>query len=448
MNELTRRGFVGRLATMTACAYGFQAARPSRGSIRGSNDRLQVAVIGAGNRGRSNWTGVRDAGAELVAFCDVDDRFLEAACKEVPGATRYSDFRRLLDDQANRLDAVVVSTADHTHAAATVAALRNGLDVYCEKPLTHNVEEARIVAQTAAETGAITQMGTQIHAGSNYRRVVEAIRAGSIGTVREVHVWVGKGWGGQGTPTEAEPIPSHLNWDLWLGPAPRRAYHSTYHPINWRRWWDFGGGTLADMACHYMDLPFWALNLTSPTRIEAFGPSVDPQTAPEGLTVRYAFPAPGDRASLDLFWYDGPNQPQLLLDDDRLPKWGSGVLFVGDEGLLIAGYTRHEVFLNDPKATYEPPAPSIAESVGHHREWVQACLERGETTCHFGYAGRLTETVLLGIVSYRTGSPLEWDAESLRAGNCPEAEAYIAPPRRRGWDLEKPESLATSNSQR
>ena len=226
-----------------------------------------------------------------MALCDVDKVYLDRALARFPEARGYADYREMIDKEADKIDALVVSTADHNHAPATIRAIRKGKHVYCEKPLTHTVEESRIDAEAAKEHGVATQLGTQIHAEENYRRVVEIIQAGTIGEIREVHVWVGKGWGGGDCPEKTEQPPETLSWDLWLGPAPERPFAAgRYHPAQWRRWWDFGQGTLGDMACHHMDLSFWALKLRHPTRCEAEGPPVHPETCPLGLTVRYDYP--------------------------------------------------------------------------------------------------------------------------------------------------------------
>jgi hypothetical protein len=311
-------------------------------------------------------------------------------------------------------------------------ALRLGKHVYCEKPLTHSVHEARLVAQAAASSKTATQMGTQIHAENNYRRVVEIIQSGAIGPVREVHTWAGRSWGGGDRPKEMPPVPPNLHWDLWLGPATERPYHPTYLPANWRKWWDFGGGNIADMACHHMDLPFWALKLRGPTTIEAEGPPVHPETCPLGLIVRYEFPARGDMPPVKLTWYDGDKIPPTIHD---LPTGGGGNLFVGERGKLWADYGSYKLSPESDFAGYKPPKPTIPNSIGHHAEWLLACKTGSPTTCNFDYSGALTEAVLLGNVAYRVGQRLEWDAAKLTAVNCPEAERFLRRAYRKGWEL-------------
>ena len=272
----------------------FVAGFPSLGRSDSPNEKLNLGVVGPAGRGGENHHGV--AHQNIVAICDVDKDRAAEPLKRFPGAKFYQDYRKLID--AEKIDGIVVSTADHTHAHASITAMRRGIHCYCEKPLTHSVWEARLAARTAKKYHVVTQMGTQIHAENNYRRVVEVIQSGAIGPVRQVHVWVGKGWGGGDRPTEKPAVPANLDWDLWLGPAPARPYHSTYLPANWRRWWDFGNGTLGDMGCHYMDLVFWALGLRHPKTIQAEGPPLNPETAPLGMKVTYEFPAGGTNPEL------------------------------------------------------------------------------------------------------------------------------------------------------
>ncbi len=433
----TRRRFLlGALAGGAAAA-----ARPGLRAVGGAaaNDRLDVAVVGVGGRGRANLRGV--ASENVVALCDVDARNLAAAAKKHPRARTFADFRRMLDAVGKGIDAVVVSTPDHTHAPAAAMAMRMGKHCYCEKPLTHSLHECRTLIDLAAENKLVTQMGTQIHAGENYRRVVELLGAGRIGPVGEVHVWHTVSYGGSGRPKETPPVPDHLSWDLWLGPAARRPYHPCYCPSRWRAWWDFGCGGLGDFGCHYMDLPFWALELGHPETVEADGPPVQAENTPRWLKVRYAFPARGDRPAVTMTWSDGGRQPARVAEVlAELPaaerkKWSAGVLFVGAKGMLLAGYRRHRLLPAERFADTPPPPKSIPASIGHHREWVEACKTHGPTTCSFAYSGRLTETVLLGNVAYRTGEKLAWDAAELRATNCPEADRYIRREYRRGWTL-------------
>ncbi len=224
--------------------------------------------------------------------------------------------------------------------------------MYCEKPLTHTVFEARTISELAAKSKLATQMGTQIHASDNYRRVVEIVQSGAIGPVREVHTWAGRAWGGGDRPKEQPPVPPNIHWDLWLGPAPKRPYHPTYLPANWRKWWDFGGGNIGDMACHYMDLPFWALELKNPTTIEAEGPPVHPETCPLGLIVRYHYAAQGERPPVKLTWYDGTKIPPSIHGH---PTGGGGNLFVGEKGMLRADYGSYQLYPEKDFAGLQAP---------------------------------------------------------------------------------------------
>ena len=395
------------------------------------NEKLNIGCVGTANRAAGDIKGVE--GENIVALCDVDENYLDRATAQFPNARTYFDYREMIDKEADRLDAVVVGTADHNHAPATIRAIRAGLHVYCEKPLTHTVEEARLVAEAAKKHGVATQMGTQIHATENYRRVVEIIQSGAIGDVTEVHVWVGKAWGGGDRPEEGQDPPETLHWDLWLGPAPWRPFvPGRYHPAQWRRWWDFGQGTLGDMACHYMDLPFWALKLRHPSTCEAEGPEVHPETCPLGLVVRYQFPEREGLPPLHFTWYDGNLIPKEVAGE-RVP--GSGVMFIGSEGNLFANYTSYRFFPTEKFADFEPPEPTIPRSIGHHAEWIKACKDGSPTTCNFDYSGALTEAVLLGNVAYRTGEKLQWDAAHLRAADCPAADQYLRKEYRPGWEL-------------
>ncbi len=439
MTHITRRQFIhGVILGSTGYWLGCQttARRLS------PNEKLNIGVVGVANRGGANLTGV--ASENIVALCDVDDIFLQAAAQKFPQAKTYNDFRRMLDRRD--LDAVVCSTADHTHAVVSVAALRSGRHVYCEKPLTRTVSECRIVREAARRGRLVTQMGTQIHAGTNYRRAVELIQSGGIGPVAEVHVWSAVQYGGMERPTDTLPVPANLHWDLWLGPVSERPYHPDYVPGKWRNWWAFGTGGLGDFGCHYMDLPHWALGLRYCSSVEVVdGPQVHPETVPPWLILRYKYPARGKQPPVKLTWYHGGKQPEILpsiLPEDTDKKgnkkkanWPSGVLFIGTKGMLLANYGRHALLPQKDFAGFEPPKPFIADSIGHHKEWIEACKTGGPTTCNFDYSGALAETVLLGNVAYRAGKKLEWDAATLRARNCPEAEQFVQHQYRKGWKI-------------
>ena len=399
------------------------------------SERLRIGAIGIAGQGGADLDAIAAAGAEVVSLCDVDTKRKEVVAQRgrYAKAKFYTDFRKLID--AGGIDAVIVGTPDHTHAVATLAALKADLHVFCEKPLTHTVEEARVVAETAKKRKLITQMGTQIHAGDNYRRVVELVQSGAIGDVKEVHVWNRTSWSGDGKrPTATPPVPDGLDFDLWIGPAPLRPYHPNYVPFHWRRWWDFGGGTLNDMACHYIDLPFWALGLRHPTHVEAEGPKANAEMSPASLIVRWDFPARGKMPAVKLNWYDGGKRPKLL-SDMAIKGWGDGVLFVGDKGMLLADYNNRKLLPEKKFAEFEPPKQTIPTSIGHYKEWVEACKTLGPTTCSFDYSGALTETVLLGTVSHRLGKGFDWDAAKLKASEAG-AERWIRKAYRKGWAIQ------------
>lgn len=413
-----------------AAAVGYWSSSAVAQS-KSPNEKLNIGCIGTANQAGFSIQNVKHE--NIVALCDVDKNYLDQRMNEFKSARGYRDYREMFDKESDKIDAVIVAVADHHHAPATVRALRAGKHVYCEKPLTHTVTEARLVAKLAKEKGVATQMGTQIHAGENYRRVVEMIQSGMIGDVTDVHVWINKDWGGGDLPTETEKAPEHLDWNLWLGPAPERPYaKGRYHPAQWRRWWAFGTGTLGDMGCHYMDLPFWALGLTHPTTIEAEGPPVHAETGPLGLIVRYQFPAVNGKPPVKMTWYDGKMTPGTLLGQ-RVKS--AGVMFVGSQGMMFADYDSYRLFPVDKFKDAKPPEPSIPRSIGHHKEWLKACRDGSPTTCNFQYSGGVTETVLLGTVAYRVGKKLEWDAVNLKVTNAPEAARLISKEYRAGWEV-------------
>jgi predicted dehydrogenase len=428
--SLTRRSF---LVQSTFAAAGFQVAAGLRADKPTSSaDKLRIAAIGVGGRGANNLGEVSEE--QVVALVDVDEGNLAVAAKDFPKAKQYTDFRRLYD-KANGFDAVVVSTTEHTHAFATLPALKLDKHVYCEKPLAHSVEETRRVMAEAARRKVATQMGTQIHATENYRRVVELIGANAIGPVEEVHVGVARDWGGGDRPKGSHTPPKGLHWDLWLGPAPERPFHPDYVPgPKWYKYWDFGHGVLPDLGSHFNDLPFWALGLRHASTIEAEGPPVSSETAPPWLIVRWQFPARDKKPAVKMTWYQGGKKPPQV-KDKKVLDWGNGILFVGKKGMLVADYGRHLLLPEKVFAGFKRPAKTIPKSIGHHAEWIQACKTGKPTTCPFSYGGLLTEANLLGIVAYRTGKKIEWDSTKLEAKKCPEADRYLRKTYRKGWSL-------------
>lgn len=435
-SRMPRRTF---LKTGAAVATGWTAGRylsaRSYAQVNGANERLNLAFVGVGGRGRSNLNGLNDQ--NVVALCDVDDRRAADSFEAHPDATRFHDYRRMLDKLDSDIDGVVVSTPNHVHSLASVTAMRMGKHVYCEKPGAHSVYEARTMQRVAAEQGVATQLGTQIHASDNFRRIVELIRAGAIGRVNECHLWLKSGRHSSERPVETPDVPDTLKWDLFLGPAPERPYHPVYVKSeggNWHWWWDFGGGELGNMGCHYFDLAFWALELGNPLTVEAEGPSPHWANTPARQHVRYTFASDDADRPTTLTWTHGSEPPDIFAEHD-FPNWAWGV-FVGEKGMLLVNYADHELLPEDDFADYDPPEPSIPDSVGHHREWVQACKgEREQSLCHFGYSMPISEAVLLGNVAYRSGRKLEWDADAFAIPNAHEAEGYLQRGYRPGWTL-------------
>ncbi|VTS01284.1 oxidoreductase : Putative dehydrogenase OS=Singulisphaera acidiphila (strain ATCC BAA-1392 / DSM 18658 / VKM B-2454 / MOB10) GN=Sinac_6980 PE=4 SV=1: TAT_signal: GFO_IDH_MocA [Gemmata massiliana] len=430
----------------TSAAAGAALTAPGFLRARNANEKLNIAIIGAGGRGAANLNGV--AGENIVALCDVSTAAVEKVAAVHKSARKFADFRKVFD-HVKDFDAVVVSTCEHTHAFATLLALQHGKHVYCEKPLTHNIAEARIIREAAAKTKLATQMGTQIHAEDNYRRVVELIQTGAIGPVREVHVWVNRAWGFQSAedakankdiyvterPKDDVKPPADLDWNLWLGPVADRPFSPIYVPgPKWYRWWDFGNGTMSDLGSHWNDLPFWALKLKAPTAVEASGPKPHPEIAPASMQATYEFPARGEMPAVKMTWHQGSYRPPQWTEK-KIPQWGSGVLFVGDKGMLLSEYFKHVLLPEKQFAEFVRPKPFIEKSRGHYAEWIHACKTGAPTTCNFEYAGWLTESNHLGNVAFRAGKRLEWDAVKMKATNCPEADAFIHREYRKGWKL-------------
>ena len=485
-----RRSF---LSTAGRAAAGLVILPNSR-SVRGypANERLNIAVVGVGGMGAWNLahfagenveysTGMRVkpssqpemTGENIVAICDTDERSAGESAprrRNPPGhalarygqAKKFNDYRQMLDEMDREIDAVVVSTPDHTHAPASLAAMLRGKHVYSEKPGAISVYEARMLAKLAAEKKVATQLGTQIHASDNFRRIVELVRGGAIGAVEECHIFVGGRRRTRERPTETPPVPKGLHWDLFVGTAPYRPYHPTYSRGcggNWQGWWDFGIGGLGNTATHYFNLAFWALDLRYPISVEAEGPPPHPERSPEQIHVRYRFPARGEMPPVTLTWTRGDQLPPVVAEND-FPDWAWGV-FVGTEGMLLVNYPQRMLWPADKFAKFQPPKPSIPPSigkeigrrpewmaaykhheewrrtaeVGHRAEWIAACKTGSPTSSHFGYSGPLSEAVNLGVVAHRSGAKLEWDAENLRVTNSPEATALLRREYRSGWTL-------------
>ena len=424
---MNRRKFI---AQTTVATSGLLICDQLLGRAQAANDKLNIGVVGVAGRGGGNLRGV--SGENIVALCDVDRTRLATANKAHPKAATYVDWRKMLERKD--LDAVVCSTPDHTHAVIGVNSMKAGHHLYCEKPMTHTVSEARAMAETAAKHKRVTQMGTQIHAGDNYRRVVELVQKGAVGPVDEVHVWAGATYGNIALSKPGVP-PENLDYDLWLGPLPYRPFRKDYAPFKWRNFWVFGGGTLADFWCHYSDLAFWALDLKYPDTVHCHTGKARPERTTLQMRVKYEYPTRGKQPPVTLHWYQGGDKPDFLTDAQKR-KWGSGVMFIGKNGRLFSNYGGHVLMPEEKFRDFKKPKPFIPKSIGHHAEWIKACKEGGQTTCHFGYAGPLTESALLGIVSHRVGNKkLEWNAEKLKASNCPEADQFIHHKYRKGWSL-------------
>ncbi|MGO9462758.1 MAG: Gfo/Idh/MocA family protein [Isosphaeraceae bacterium] len=448
----TRRSF---LTASSGLALGFaivpRCVLGGAGYIAPS-ERINVAGIGAGGMGGGDIATVSRLGANIVALCDVDDERAAGSFRAFPQARRYKDFRVMLDREANRIDAVTVGTPDHIHAIASMAAIRAGKPVYCQKPLTHTLYECRELTKAARKAGVPTQMGNQGHATEGARLTNEWIGAGIIGPVREVHVWsdrAGRLWKqGVGRPSETPAVPSTLDWNLWLGPVRERPYSPAYAPVSWRGWYDFGTGAMGDMGCHIIDHPVWALKLGPPSVVEARttldgsfldGERPNDETYPIAAIIYYEFPARGDLPPVRMTWYEGglmPPAPVELPLDQRLPD--NGVLYVGSTGKMYhSSHGGMPQLL--PRELHDEAAKvpkSMERSPGHYEEWVAACKGGPRPVSNFDYAGPLTEIALLGVLALRApGRRLEWDSENLSVKNAPDLSRYIHTDYRQGWRL-------------
>jgi predicted dehydrogenase len=416
------------------------------------SERVNVAGIGVGGMGGGDINTVSQLGTNIVALCDVDDVRGAGSFNAFPKATRYKDFRVMLDKEANNIDAVTVGTPDHTHAIAAMAAIRAGKHVYVQKPLTHTLHECRALTKAAADAKVMTSMGNQGHASEGSRLTNEWIQAGVIGEVREVHAWsdrAGKLWKqGIGRPGDTPPVPATLDWNLWLGPIRERSYHSAYAPFGWRGWWDFGTGALGDMGCHIVDHPVWALNLGAPTTVESrttldgsvlAGDVPNFETYPIASMIFYEFPARGKLPPVKLTWYDGglmPPAPSEMPPGQRLPD--NGVLYIGSKGKMYHGSHggTPELLPASLMEAAKAVPKTMERSPGHYEEWVAACRGGKPPAAGFNYSGPMTETVLLGVLSLRApGTRLEWDAANQKVRNAPELNQFVHTEYRTGWTL-------------
>ncbi|MGO8929589.1 MAG: Gfo/Idh/MocA family protein [Limisphaerales bacterium] len=453
----SRREFL-RASALAAAAVTF----PYVGNVLGANDRVNVACIGVGGKGDSDTDDTAGCGANIVALCDVDENTLTRKAQKFPTAKRYRDFRKLLEEMDKSIDAVTVSTPDHCHAIASGMAMKLGKHVFCQKPLTQTVYEARLIRQLAREKKVATQMGNQGSAGSGLRRAVEVVQAGVLGPVRELHVWSNRPIWPQGLerPQREDRVPANLDWDLWIGPAPMRPFSAgTYHTFNWRGWCDFGTGALGDMACHTVNMPFRALKLGYPNIVECEDASqLFKETYPKTSRLRFEFPQREDMAPLKFWWYDGnpsdkvvkPFRPppevtkEIVNTREKVPD--SGCVLIGDKGKLFspddAGADSF-LLLKDEKeylsinqhAAAKDVAETIPRSPGHNEEWFRMMRNGTPAYSNFDIAAYLTEIILLGCIATRVGigRRMEWDGPNMKSPNCPEAAQFVRRQNRPGW---------------
>jgi len=439
--KVSRRAFLGGAASSVFAFAVVPGCAVRSGRALAPSDKLNVAGIGIGGKGSSDVRGM--ARENIVALCDVDWSRGAGNFKKFPKARKFKDFRVMLDAMDKEIDAVTVSTPDHVHAPASIMAMKMGKHCFCQKPLTHSLHEARLMAETARKHKVATVMGIQGHCSDHIRRECEFIWAGMIGHVREVHIWTNRPiWPqGIGRPTDTPDVPKTLDWDLWLGPAPQRPYHPAYLPFKWRGWWDFGTGALGDIGCHSLDHPFWALNLCHPTSIEAVTSPINDETFPSWSIVTYQFPARsassggGDLPPLKLVWYDGGKKPPRPPELEPNRKLGSGgTLWIGDKGTMLGSRVIPEARFKELLAN--KPEQTIPRSPGIYAEFSRACKGGEPCGANFpNYAGPLTEIVLAGNLAVRTGKRIEWDGPHLRCTNEPAANNLIHRQYREGWTL-------------
>jgi hypothetical protein len=461
MKTLTRRQFIRRsaVAAGTATAFSF----PFVGRVLGANDRINVACIGVGGKGDSDSSDAGACGGNIVAICDVDANTLDKKGQQFPQAKRFRDYRKMLDEIGKDIDAVTVSTPDHHHGSAAIRAMRLGKHCFCQKPLTQTVSEARLMRALAAEKKLATQMGNQGSAEPGLRRAIEVVQAGVIGKPLELHVWSNRPVWPQGLdrPAGQDPVPAHLDWDLWLGPAAVRPYKKdVYHTFNWRGWFDFGTGALGDMACHTVNMPFRALKLGYPNVVECeLASRFYPETFPKTSRIRFEFPEREGLPPLKFWWYDGnpddelkPLRPPADLTREILQTMGtlphSGALIVGEKGKLFAPDDNGSRFLlamkdqdlyvqGDKHEAVTAVPQSILRSPGHMQEWFRMMKDGTPAFSNFDIAAYLTEIILLGCVALRVGEGqrMDWDGPNMKSTNLPQAARFVKRDNRKGWEL-------------
>lgn len=459
--SVTRRKFL-QTATTGIAAFTIVPSYVLGGARhKAPSEKLNIAGVGVGGMGKGNLMAVCDPNADpsaqqtnVVALCDVDDRYAAATYSLYPKARTFRDFRKMLDQMGDQIDAVIVATPDHTHAVIALEAMKRGKHVYVQKPLTRTVYEARMLTEAARKYGVVTQMGNQGHSGDEVRLICEWIWDGAIGPVREVHAWTNRPVWPQALvrPTDTPPVPETLDWDLWIGPSPMRPYHPVYHPWDWRSWVDFGTGALGDMACHVMDPIFWALKLKYPVSVQGSYAKIcvekwkhleHPETYPTASIIHFEFPARDEMPPVQVHWYDGglmPPRPDELETSRRLGDSNGGVLFVGDSGKLMSGcYSKGPQLIPYTRMKeYKRPNRTIPRiQTSHEMNWVEACQNGTQATSNFDYSGPFTEMVVMGNLSlFYPGQKLLWDGEAMRVTNLEEANQYVRQPYRDGWNLE------------
>lgn len=443
-SDISRRDFVGGAAA-TGLSFTIVPRHVLGGpGFTAPSDKLNVACIGVGGMGRNDVNGV--SGENVYALCDVDEHSAEDAFRSFPKAKRYRDYRELFDKEAKNIDAVTVSTPDHSHAAATMLSLGHNKHTYCQKPLARTLYEVRTVAAEARKRKVATQMGNQGHTFEGTRQIREIVEAGLIGTVQEVHYWTNRPIWPQGIerPLKAFNIPPWLDWNLWLGPRPERPYNPAYAPFRWRGWWDFGTVALGDMACHGMDAAYWALDLGRPERVIPEYITHMDETGPKASRIEYRFPARGTRGPITVVWHDGsllpPRPPELPGTMDWPPQDIGGQLWVGSGGALIAGMYGDNPRLVDDRRNDElkknPPPQKYPRSKGVYAEWLDACKGGPPALSDFGgHAGGLTEMVLYGVLAVRMGETLEVNPATGEVTNLTVPEEYVHPSFRSGWTV-------------
>jgi predicted dehydrogenase len=396
----------------------------------GPNEKLSIAVIGVGGQGARNLQGV--SSQNIVAVCDVDEKRAGKAFEAFAAAGKFTDFRKMFDTMGDRIDAVVISTPDHTHFHPAWWAMERGKHVYLEKPLAHEVEEVRRLTDAARAKNLATQLGNQRHANKGLREAVAVVKSGVIGEVREAHAWIASGRGMPKPPGPATPPPAWLDWDLWLGPNAERPYTPGFAPYDWRFWWEFGTGEAGNWGCHILDIPFWALDLAHPVRVAANGgPEPDKDRTPTAMTTRLDFPARGDLPPVALHWYQG--MPEVA--KKWIPKGkGFNTLFIGSKGTLAAGFDGWKLLPEEDFTGFKGPEPAMPPSPGFHREWIDACRGGAKACCDFAYAGPMSECVLLANIAYRIQGDFAWDAGAMKAGRD-DATALLRRAYRKGWEV-------------